>query len=250
MCWMAISAPHLQHIDISGELVLLFSGGTGKEGGFRVSFMYPSKKRGNRMGRWDMKRSILWWGGGCLIVGIVSMAAWPAEAGPPSRWSDSGGTSSSTIEDIDEEVPAAVPVQTPAGPVMAPPAPSPQTYPPPSSYGARVSTLPPSSGGAPPPSVPSSSRAARASAPPPPPPGSTAITPTRSDLPHGWEDPVYLPPGAVPLEKVRSPHQAAPNWPTASQPPASAAGAPAMPVEEEVMEDTIDKATKPPSRWQ
>lgn len=197
-----------------------------------------------------MKRTVLWCGIGSFVFALVAVAALRAQAGPPSRWNDVGSAPSSKIEDVDEEVPAAIPVQTPVGTVMAPPPPSPQAAPPPSTYGARVSTLPPSSGGLPPPAPQPSSRSARSSAPPPPPPGSTAITPTRSDLPHGWEDPVYLPPGAVPLEKVRSPYQAAPTWPTAGQMPPPPAAAPSPPVSADEVEDIVEKAAKPPSRWQ
>lgn len=190
-----------------------------------------------------MRRRVLW---GIVGIGIGMMIALEAEAGPPSRWSDAPGSPSKTIEEVDEELPPLAPVQTPVGPVLAPPPPSPQAAPPPSSYGARISTLPPETGAAP----PSPKRGKSSYVPPEPVPGSTTVSPTRSDLPAGWEQPVVLPPGAVTLEKVKSPAAPVSSWPTAggaAQPPPAAA--PAAPEAEE-MEEEVEQGAKPPSRWQ
>ena len=160
----------------------------------------------------------------CLVVALL-VASSAAFAGPPSRWGESSGTKPSATTKAEDAGTALVPVQTPAGTVLAP-APA----------HAAPRAIEPGLRPAAPPSL---------SVPPPPPP-SRAPTSGTSDLPSGWEPPPQLPPGAVRLEEVEG-RSIAPAAPAAPAAPV----APSPITESDVSGEGWIQETpkKPPSRW-
>ena len=141
------------------------------------------------------------------LILFVSAAAFLfsslAQSGPPSRWG--GDVESSPRQKATEEVsPELTPVETPGGTVLSPrpTAPAPQ-YAEPERYEGV---------------------------------GSPRI---KSDLPAGWEEPVRVPAGAIPLERVGG----RPMAPKETQVVTPA------PPEEFVTEGWQEPPKRPPSRW-